>query len=216
MQMARIPSDLKIYHITHIRNLKRIIADQTIWSDAKRIAQNCTCELIGLDTIKKRRLEELEVKCNPGTKVGEYVPFYFCPRSIMLYIFHANNHPDLKYHEGQSPIVHLQANFNDTIAWAKENGKQWAFSASNAGARYTDFYNHKKDLNKLNWPAIQSIDFRSHEIREGKQAEFLLYETFPWELIEKIGVIDNAMLAKTKAIVKSQQPLVAVEPTWYY
>jgi len=49
------------------------------------------------------------VKCHPGTKVGQYVPFYFCPRSIMLYILHRGNHPDLDYREGQGPILHLQA-----------------------------------------------------------------------------------------------------------
>jgi len=39
-----------------------------------------------MSTIKARRLYDLEVDCHPGTKVGEYVPFYFCPWSIMLYL----------------------------------------------------------------------------------------------------------------------------------
>ncbi len=51
----------------------------------------------------------MEVKCHPGTKVGEYVPFYFCPRSVMLYILYMGNHPELGYRGGQAPIVHLSA-----------------------------------------------------------------------------------------------------------
>ncbi len=36
--------------------------------------------------IKRRRLFEIDVQCHPDTMVGDYVPFYFCPRSIMLFI----------------------------------------------------------------------------------------------------------------------------------
>lgn len=214
--MSKVPSDIKIYHITHLKNLSKIITASTIWSDAQRTNQGCTCELIGLDTIKQRRLSANEVRCNPGTMVGEYVPFYFCPRSIMLFIFYANNHPDLKYHGGQEPIVHLQADLKATIKWAKLNNKLWAFSLSNAGARYTDFYNREKDLSKLNWKAIHALDFRSPEIKEGKQAEFLLFESFPWHLVEKIGVKNRNMLTKVKALLKEQHPIANEEPTWYY
>jgi hypothetical protein len=49
------------------------------------------------------------VKCHPGTCVGEYVPFYFCPRSVMLYVINKGNHLDLQFRDGQSGIVHLEA-----------------------------------------------------------------------------------------------------------
>lgn len=35
--MAPVPDEQKIYHITHIRNLRRIARDQVLWSDAKRV-----------------------------------------------------------------------------------------------------------------------------------------------------------------------------------
>ena len=65
--------------------------------------------------IKRRRLEDLEVYCHPGTKVGDYVPFYFCPRSVMLFVIHRANHPELTYREGQGPIVHLEADLPSVI-----------------------------------------------------------------------------------------------------
>ena len=40
--------------------------------------------------IKARRLAQ-PVRCNPGTLVGDYVPFYFCPRSVMLYLIYKAN-----------------------------------------------------------------------------------------------------------------------------
>jgi hypothetical protein len=68
-----------------------------------------------MTAIKARRLYELEVDCHRGTKVGEYVPFYFCPRSIMLFLLHRGNHPDMNYTGGQRPIVHLVADLNEVV-----------------------------------------------------------------------------------------------------
>ncbi|MCU0526471.1 MAG: DUF4433 domain-containing protein [Elainella sp. Prado103] len=109
-------------------------------SDANRIASGLSCLLVGMSTIKQRRLGEIEVSCHSGTTVGQYVPFYFCPRSIMLYILHMGNHPDVSYKGGQQPIVHLQADFDTVINWANSNTVRWAFSNGNAGARLTTNY----------------------------------------------------------------------------
>ena len=76
-------------------------------------------------------LIEIDVPCHPGTKVGQYVPFYYCPRSIMLYILYKGNHADISYREGQSgqsPIIHLQADLNACVRWANSNKVPWALS----------------------------------------------------------------------------------------
>lgn len=215
--MPGIPRHPKIYHITHISNLEGILSDKVLWSDAKRIELGLDCEIVGMPGIKKRRLEELEVKCHPGTKVCEYVPFYFCPRSIMLYILYKGNHPDIIYKGGQGPILHLQVDLIYTIEWAKKNKVRWAFSDRNAGAYFAKFYNTIDDLDKINWAAVESTDFRSMLVKEGKQAEFLVYESFPWQLVEKIGVNNNSVRdAVIEKIGAAQSNLVAVEQNWYY
>jgi hypothetical protein len=83
-----IPENPKIYHITHVDNIRNIVATGGLLSDARILQKGGPTQMIGLSNIKRRRIEELEVLCRPGTKVGEYVPFYFCPRSIMLYVIH--------------------------------------------------------------------------------------------------------------------------------
>jgi hypothetical protein len=215
--MFEIPRHPKIYHITHINNLEGILGDKVLWSDAKRLKLGLGCEIVGMSEIKRRRLEELEVDCHPGTKVGEYVPFYFCPRSVMLYILHMGNHPDINYREGQEPIMHLQADLMASIQWVEKHKVRWAFSDRNAGAYFAKFYKTKDDLDKINWTAVESTDFRPMLIREGKQAEFLVYESFPWELIEKIGVLNNDVKgAVIQKIGKSHSDIVTVEQRWYY
>lgn len=93
--MTTPPARPKLYHITHVDNLRVIAADGELLSDAAMIARGGPVQAIGMSGIKRRRIEELEVACHPGTKVGDYVPFYFCPRSVMLYVIHCANHPEL-------------------------------------------------------------------------------------------------------------------------
>ena len=216
--MTAPPQHPKIYHITHVDNIPAIIRHGYIFSDAKRIAYGLDCNIIGMSTIKQRRLEEIEVTCHAGTKVGEYVPFYFCPRSIMLYILHRGNHPDLNYTEGQRPIVHLQADLQTTVEWADQHNVRWAFSDRNAGAYFADFFSTLNELNQIDWDAVRETNWSDPLIKEGKQAEFLIYESFPWSLVEKIGAADAAIVARVQQILcnAGHKPPVTVEPSWYY
>ncbi|MGB7412846.1 MAG: DUF4433 domain-containing protein, partial [Thermosynechococcaceae cyanobacterium] len=138
--MSGVPSSPKVYHITHIDNLQGIIQANCLISDALRIKDQADCQLVGMSTIKERRLQEIKVTCHPETTVGQYVPFYFCPRSIMLYVVHMGNHPELTYRGGQEPIIHLQADFETVVAWASQNRTPWALSDGNAGAYLSNFY----------------------------------------------------------------------------
>jgi len=216
--MPRSPDHPKIYHITHVDNLPEILRAGVLWSDAKRLELGLSCSVVGMSSIKARRLHELPVKCHPETRVGEYVPFYFCPRSIMLYILHRGNHPELTYRGGQGPIVHLMADLKATVAWADTQGRQWAFSASNAGAYYTDFYVDLGNLDKIDWTAVAASDFRDPLVKEGKQAEFLVMESFPWQLVEEIGVLSPEIEARVRAILRGapHQPPVRVRRMWYF
>ncbi len=216
--MSQPPAEPKIYHITHVDNLASLAAEGMLLSDAAMIERGGPVQAIGMSTIKRRRVEELYVGAQPGTKVGDYVPFYFCPRSVMLYVIFRANHPELTYRDGQEPIVHLEADLRRVIQWADENGVRWAFSLSNAGSRYAEFRSNLSDLNELNWNAIAATDFRPSDVKEGKQAEFLVQQSFPFFLFECVGV----QSAKTQ--VRAMQALrgashrlpVEVRREWYF
>jgi hypothetical protein len=173
--MTTTPAHPKLYHITHVGNLPSIVAEGGLLSDTAMIRRHGPAQSIGMSRIKQRRVEALEVDCHPSTKVGDYVPFYFCPRSIMLYVIHRANHRELTYRGGQEPIVHLEADARSVIRWAERSKVPWAFSLTNAGARYTVFRSRAEHLDQLDWPAIAATDFRSTAIKERKQAEFLIY-----------------------------------------
>ena len=212
-----VPEKPKLYHITHADNLPAIVAAGCLRSDAAMIDQGGPASTIGMGSIKQRRLG-LPVKCHPGDSVGAYVPFYFCPRSIMLYLIHCANHPDLTYRGGQDPIVHLEADLHDAAAWAAANGKRWAFSLSNAGAYYTEFRERLDQLNEVDWEAVAATDFRDSQVKEGKQAEFLVQDFFPWQLVRRIGVIDALVYGKVVHALSGtpQRPAVEVHRDWYF
>ncbi len=213
------PDQPKIYHITHIDNLPSIVTTGSIESDGKRLEQGSGQTSIGMTEIKRRRLYEIAVSCHPNTKVGAYVPFYFCFRSIMLYILYIGNHPDLTHYQaGQDPVLHLQVDMKAAIELADQYGIRWAFSDRNAGTYYTSFYNNYNELKNIDWAAVRATDFRDAQVKEGKQAEFLIHNTCPWHLVEKIGVLNRQRLEQVNAILQNieHKPIVAIERSWYF
>lgn len=160
----------------------------------------------------------MPVTCHPGNRVGDYVPFYFCPRSVMLYLIYKANHKDLAYRGGQEPIVHLEADLYAAVAWANAEGRRWAFSGSNAAAYYTQFRSSLEQLDEVDWVAVAATDFRSDQVQEGKQAEFLMHHSFPWSLIERVGVFSPAVAEQALSAMGggTHRPTVEVRRDWYY
>jgi hypothetical protein len=187
-------------------------------SDAEIVNRGGPPRTIGMSTIKRRRIKDLEVATRPGTKVGDYVPFYFCPRSVMLFVIHRANHPELSYLGGQEPIVHLEADLHKVVRWADHEGIPWAFSLSNAGAYYTEFRSQPEHLDQLDWEAIAARDFRATEVKERKQAEFLVHGRFPFDLVDRIGVLSTAIKTRVARALGGARhhPAVEVHTEWYY
>ncbi|WP_218068283.1 DUF4433 domain-containing protein [Candidatus Thiosymbion oneisti] len=128
-----VPTQPKVYHIVHVDRLPSIIQSKGLWCDAEMVKHPGLGTTIGMNTIKSRRLYELTLNSRPGLYVGNCVPFYFCPRSIMLYLIHRGNHPELSYRGGEDPIVHLEFDLRDAVAWAEANDRRWAFTLCERG-----------------------------------------------------------------------------------
>jgi hypothetical protein len=136
----------------------------------------------------------------------------------MLYVIHRANSPELTYRGGQEPIVHLEADVHEVIAWADGTGCRWAFSLSNAGAYYAQFRSSVAALADIDWGAVTSADFRDPGVKEGKQAEFLVRGFFPWTLVRRIGVRSRAIATCVAGVItaSAHRPTVELRPDWYY
>lgn len=214
----KVPDNPKIFHIVHIDHLYSIIHDGGLFSDAIMSQRpDVYGTKIGMDHIKERRMQKRIGNSGEGV-VGEYVPFYFCPRSVMLYIMYKSDHSDITYRGGQEPIIHLVSDVNSAIKKATEEGRQWLFTDKNAGTGYAEFFNDTKDFDKLQWDLIKLNDFRPQQVKDAKQSEFLVKNTFPWELITHIVVYNETTKQKVEELTKDtkHKPVVKVIKEWYY
>lgn len=175
-----------------------------------------------MERIKLRRLRELTLASHPDLHVGDCVPFYFCPRSVMLYLIHRGNDPDLGYQGGQASIIHLEYNLRDVVAWADRNGRRWAFTLTNAGGRYFEDCSDLAHLGDIDWEAVRSSKWSGVGVpqsrKEGKQAEFLVEYAVPWTLVERIGVLSEQVADQSRKVLAAadHRPPVEVLAGWYY
>jgi hypothetical protein len=202
------PENVLIYHITDVANLPGILAENGLHSDVAMVRRNPT--VIGYTHIKERRMKQIRVACCGGRFVGEFVPFYFCPRSPMLYVINRGN-------TGRQPgcqqsIVHLVS----TVGVGTGLSRPWAISDGNAGASYPSFFADIKALNGLDWTAIRATDWRGKTTQ--KMAEFLVADFFPWTGIHAVGCCNSAIANEVQNLLnhQSHRPAVSVETAWYY
>lgn len=210
-----VPTNPKIYHIVHVDNLASIVAAGGLLSDAMMEGRRGGT-VIGMSRIKARRLKELSLSCHPTLRVGQCVPFYFCSRSVMLYTIYKRNE-ELTYKGGQEPIVHLEGDMRATIEWAEANDRRWAFTLSNAGAYYFEDRSDLAHLGEIKWASVRAKQWAG-AAKEGKQAEFLIEHTFPWHLVERIGVYSQLVVPKVAEAMlgATHRPVIEIKRDWYY
>lgn len=200
-----------IYHITHLQNLPGIIAAGGLHCD--RAAQDAKAVNIGHQHIKERRLNRV-VPLPPGGTVGDYVPFYFAPRSPMLFAIHRGNVKG--YAEGQRPVIYLRS----TAEAVNQAGLRWVFTEGHAEMAYTDFFNDLGDLNKIDWNLMAARYWNDTpgdpDRKRRRQAEFLVRDFFPWGLISYIGVYDRTAVEAVAEMMHGNGPPVEIQPGWYY
>ncbi|WP_082670934.1 DUF4433 domain-containing protein [Chloracidobacterium thermophilum] len=218
MNSIGVPAEPRIYHIAHIDRLASIVADKYLWCDAEVIRRGLAGTNIGMSSIKQRRLR-LKLDSYPDLCVGDCVPFYFCPRSVMLYVISRGEHPELDYDGGQEPILHFEAKLRVAVAWAQKCGRRWVFTLSNAGSTDSEKRCDLAQLGEINWAAVQARTW--WRCKEEKQAEFLMEYNFPWRLMDRIGVFDHTIRRQVLEVLnrvspRGHRPRVEVCRDWYY
>jgi hypothetical protein len=204
-----------IYHITHIRNLTSIIGQNGLCCDTLTAERALLPVGIAHSHIKERRARR-QVLAGPGGTLADYVPFYFAPRSPMLYAI--NQGAVAGYAEGQRPILHL-------LASAEQIAQQqlpFAFTDGHADVALSRYFDDLQALDQIDWKVMQET-FWNDTAEDGDRkrrrlAEFLVQHFFPWTLIEEIGVMTRQMAHDVQQILQTSahRPQVTVYQRWYY
>ena len=200
---------VKVSHITHIDNLGSILQQSCLWSDDKRLELGLVNQNIGYNHIKQRRLVR-PVNVAAGGAIGQYVPFNFCPRSVMLFVIY-KGHPD--FQGGQDRVLHLISD-TDTIRFSNQH---CFFTDIHADLDYAEQID---DFDRIGELDIQRIINEKYwqDFKEEKQAEFLAFESVQWTTIKQIGVKTEALAGEVNALLQAEQhkPEVVIRPEWYY
>jgi hypothetical protein len=210
-----IPLPTPVYHITHIGNLPSIMARGGL--ECCRTLQRAAIGYtdIAHQHIQDRRARTL-VPCGPGGVLHDYVPFYFAPRSPMLFTISRGNVQG--YDEGQAPVVCLMS----TAQKIQEMGLRLAFTDGHGTMGYTDFFDTLGELTQVDWAIMRarywSDTNQDNDRRRRRQAEFLVWKLVPWAAILEIGVMDSRVQGAVRALLRGgmDQPPIKVHRDWYY
>lgn len=209
------PPEPKIYHIVHIDRLPSILAMGELVSDTAAVRRNLPGTSIGDSEIKARRRQK-RLRIYPDLVVGDCVPFYFCPRSVLLHSNYTGTRTTIENRDGQEPIVHLQSDLGATVAWAGQQGRRWLFTNANAALSDIEEFNDLQYLNRLKWDVISARWWKGKA--DQKMAEFLIEVGFPWHLVQRVGVMNSSVKQRVEELLvdREQSPNVSVMRGWYY
>ena len=195
-----------IYHFTHIENLPGILRAGQL--DCHR-RSDCKVDIANED-IKAHRMTK-RVPVEPGGTVCDYVPFYFAPRSPMLY---------KKQCDGiqREDIVYLVAETERVLA----GGCRAVVTDGNARAGRTEFETPANIETFVDWPLMRQR-YWSNTPEDGdrvrrRQAEFLAYQAVSLMLIDRLVVATDQVRSQVGGVLLAEAvslPIV-VEPDWYF
>jgi hypothetical protein len=178
---------------------------------------NVQATSIAYQHIKDRRMQR-EVKVSKGGTLADYVPFYFAPRSPMLYVIHRGFVEE--YQGGQNSILHLVT----SAELISKMGLGFTFTDGHADVTISRFFTNLSDLDHIDWDVMQSRYWKTTmeypDRKRRRQAEFLVHSFLQWELITGIGVRLKKIQQQVQDIIvqskSSHTPIISVDASWYY
>lgn len=201
-----------IYHFTDVSNLEPVLEARAL-----RCHRAAPAKVnIGNISIKDNR-ELIDVDCGPGGKVCDYVPFYFAPRSPMLYSIMRGNVEGVD--SNQRRLVYLVSSTEAMYA----AGRECVFSDGNAATfGVTTFEADRQKLaSHVDW-AVMELRYWANtaedpDRRRRRMAEFLVHEEVAIDLFTEIGVYDAEIKALVEALGEEEPPIgVRVRRGWYF
>jgi hypothetical protein len=98
----------------------------------------------------------------------------------------------------------------------------YVFTDGHGVVAISDFYESLNDLDNVDW-AIMGAKYWRDTLEDPdrtrrRQAEFLVYMQFPWDLFNEVGVINKTVRTEVGKIIASASsaPLINIRSNWYY
>lgn len=207
------PRPTRIYHLTHVDHLPTVV-ERGLLCDAEAAGMLRT--EVGNRDIKAQRRARA-VRRGPGGTVADYVPFYFAPRSPMLYAIKAGNVDH--YKGGQEPLVYLVSEVERLV----DLGLRVVCTDRNAAL---EIARHSDDLEELetlvDWALMEELIWTNTEERpdrrERRMAECLVHDRVPWEAFLGVATMTPTVADHVSDVLRrlDVRGHVAARPDWYF
>lgn len=203
--------------MTRIERLPSVVANGLLSDNACRTAGISGIE-IGYPHIKQRRARR-HLPIRPGGTLADYVPFYFAPRSPMLYAIGGG-------------ALGAEAAKVDRIAYLVTSTQRLRAAgltvlASNRHAElaYAEFTDDDDDLDSdafIDWPLMKEVYWfntaEDPDRKERRQAECLVHPAVRWRLFEGVVVRSRQAQAEADRLLQDAGSALmsSVRPGWYF
>ncbi len=202
-----------IFRITHLKNIPWILSHGMHCASAMKPDPEFVA--IGNPELIERRARR-KVPVAPGGNLSDYVPFYFTPRSPMLYNIKTGWNGLQQV--SMSDIVVLSTSMQKVMA----SGVEVLVADRHAYLKAAQFSSGSAGLGQLDWNRLRTSDFtKDHENPEPferYQAEALVHLHLSIETIERIVCYGPEQESSLHDIVQSAATSVNVEVhrEWFF
>lgn len=212
---AMPPVPTPILHFTHFDLLPSIVRSGLVADTQAQSSGQLTVEVgnRGIKEMRRRR----PVPVAPYGVVADYVPFYFAPRSPMMFAIHRGN--VATYQGGCKDLVYLVS----TVERLAQEGLPMVLTDRNASLAVASFSNDIAQLPELvDWRLMKERYWANTvddpDRMERRMAECLVHGVVPWRAIVSVGVYDQA---RADGVVSTFRTLgveaqVVVRRHWYF
>jgi hypothetical protein len=203
------------YRIYHIQNLKHIL-ENGLCSKHHPAASPGFIAIGNPSIISTRDLTP--VKIMGYGNIGEYIPFYFTPRSMMLFNIITGYQAPLVPKLNKEEIIVVRCLIENL---SKANRFFFTDGQANVIA-ITNHYHSLEQLDKIDWDIIQHGDFKKSAADSDKQrryqAEFLVHHHVSASLIESIHVYNNKAATFAQAEMAKTDKLIPIKihPLYFF
>ena len=217
--MVAVPRPIPtlILHMTRIERLASIVTHGLLPESECRRRQVAGIE-IGYPHIKDRRAQT-PVPCGPRGTLADYVPFYFAPRSPMLYAIGSGQLSDEASRTER--IIYLVS----TTERVDQSGLSRVISDRHPALAYARFTDQDQDLQDdsfVDWQLMFQTYWNNTpdepDRKERRQAEYLVHPHVPWSLFDRIVTKTEEMAIEVRAVLGSldTQAAIYVRRGWYF
>lgn len=201
-----------IFRITHRDNVPWILDNGMHARNGVKSDPNFR-SIGNVDLIDKRAGRLVEV--SPGGTLSDYIPFYFTPYSIMLLnIITGRN---VKRVACEEIVI-----FVSSLPHVAAEGIPFVFTDQHAFALNAQCFTDLADLDRIDWPLLQSRDFEHDpddpEKKERYQAEALIWKHVPIRALRGVCCYTTAVEEKLRTEIDKRglSLNVAKQPSWYF